>query len=407
MGFRQSLCRFEAGRIVKNKDTCPVCSQPDTVDLITIEQAPVFCNILSPSREEALQVPKGDIRLAFCNTCGHVFNAAFDSKLLEYSQAYENSLHFSPRFQSYAESLAKEIIERHNLRGKDIIDIGCGQGDFLKLLCKLGDNRGVGFDRSYAPEQDDHPMPEQVSFVQDFYSADYADYPVDFICCRHVLEHIETPREFLDNISRIIEKRNNVSLFFEVPRVLYTLRDMGIWDIIYEHYSYFSANSMAHLFDACGFDISHLEETYQGQFLCIEAVASGEVTSANHATESLDNLSSLAGAFADNYRAKVKTWQHNLEQMAAAGQRVVVWGGGSKGVTFLNILQTQDKITYVVDINPRKEGMFVAGTGQQIVRPEFLQSYKPDIVIVMNPIYCDEISQDLKKLGVSAELMPV
>ena len=401
---------------MSNKENCPVCSQPDTVDLIEIGQTPVFCNILSPNREEALQVPKGDIRLAFCNNCGHVFNAAFDPKLMEYTQAYENSLHFSPRFQSYAESLAKGIIERHDLRGKDIIDIGCGQGDFLKLLCKMGDNRGVGFDRSYAPEQDDQATSEQVSFVQDFYSADYADYPVDFICCRHVLEHIETPREFLGDISRIIEKRNNVGLFFEVPNVLYTLRDMGIWDIIYEHSSYFNANSMAYLFDACGFDIAHLAETYQGQFLCIEAIANGEArpqkrgdasASKKLNLPSLNNLSSLTAAFADNYRAKVKTWRHNLKQMVAAGQRIVVWGGGSKGVTFLNILQTQDKIGYVVDINPRKEGMFVAGTGQQIVRPEFLQSYQPEVVIVMNPVYTEEIKQMVAGLGFTPEFISV
>jgi len=391
---------------VSNKESCPVCTRPDIVDLIEIEQVPVFCNILSPSREEALQVPKGDIRLAFCNTCGHVFNAAFDPMLMEYSQAYENSLHFSPRFQSYAELLAKEIIERHELRRKDIIDIGCGQGDFLKLLCKMGDNRGVGFDRSYAPEQDDHPMPEQVSFVQDFYSVDYADYPVDFICCRHVLEHIETPREFLGNISRIIAKRSNVGMFFEVPNVLYTLRDMGIWDIIYEHCSYFNANSMTYLFDACGFDIAHLAETYQGQFLCIEAVANVENIIANNTNiENPDHLSSLADAFADNYRAKVKEWRHNLEQMVAAGRRVVVWGGGSKGVTFLNILQTQNKIGYVVDINPRKEGMFVAGTGQQIVRPEFLRSYQPEVVIVMNPVYTEEIKQMVAGLGLTPEFI--
>lgn len=73
----------------------------------------------------------------------------------------------------------------------------------------------------------------------------------------------------------------------------------------------------------------------------------------------------------------------------------MVWGAGSKAVTFLNILKTQGLVEYVVDINPRKTSLFVPGTGQQIVQPEFLQQYKPDVIMIMNPIYRQEIAQDL------------
>jgi hypothetical protein len=86
---------------------------------------------------------------------------------------------------------------------------------------------------------------------------------------------------------------------------------------------------------------------------------------------------------------------------------VVIWGVGSKGVTFLNILQCQDKIQYAVDINPRKVGMHVAGAGQEIVPPDFLREYQPDAIILMNPIYQDEIRQTIAQLGVNAELLPV
>jgi hypothetical protein len=60
-----------------------------------------------------------------------------------------------------------------------------------------------------------------------------------------------------------------------------------------------------------------------------------------------------------------------------------------------------------VDINPYKHGTYMAGTGQEIVGPEFLREYRPDVVIVMNPIYCNEIQQNLDRIGVTAELMPV
>jgi hypothetical protein len=76
-------------------------------------------------------------------------------------------------------------------------------------------------------------------------------------------------------------------------------------------------------------------------------------------------------------------------------------------VAFLTTLRIQDEIEYAVDINPYKHGTYMAGTGQQIVAPEFLREYRPDVVIVMNPIYCNEIRRDLNRMGVTAELMAV
>jgi hypothetical protein len=76
-------------------------------------------------------------------------------------------------------------------------------------------------------------------------------------------------------------------------------------------------------------------------------------------------------------------------------------------VTFLNTLKTKDHIDYVVDINPRKQGRYVAGTGQQIVTPDFLRDYQPDMVMVMNPIYKREIQQITKRLGLSTDFVRV
>jgi hypothetical protein len=61
----------------------------------------------------------------------------------------------------------------------------------------------------------------------------------------------------------------------------------------------------------------------------------------------------------------------------------------------------------VVDINPRKHGMYVPGSGQQIVPPEFLKEYRPDAVIVMNSIYRNEIRSWTTALGVDATCISV
>jgi SAM-dependent methyltransferase len=385
---------------------CPVCNATDITVLLEIFQTPVHCNVLWSTRDEAIHAPKGDIRLSFCQTCGHIFNLDFNPMLMEYAPAYENSLHFSPRFQSYAESLATHLIERYDLHNKDIIEIGCGQGDFLSLMCNLGQNRGVGFDPSYLPESAGEITEQRVTFIQEFYSEHYAHYKADLICCRHVLEHIQYPVDFLTMIRRSVSDRSNTVIFFEVPNVLFTVRDLAIWDIIYEHCSYFCSNSLGYLFHKCGFKVNNISEAFESQFLYIEAVLN-EV--ADHSPpiqrDNLKELTNYIKAFANKYQSTIVIWQGHLKRIEQTGSRAVIWGAGSKGVTFLNTLKTQDQIQYAVDINPRKQGKYIPGTGQKIVSPEFLRDYQPDIVIVMNPIYKDEIHQLAQKLGFTAELM--
>ncbi len=367
---------------------------------------PVHCNLLWKTRHEALQTPKGDIQLEFCRQCGHAFNMAFNPDLMQYDQDYENSLHGSPRFQEYAKSAAANLVARYDLHDKVIIEIGCGRGDFLMLLCELRGNRGVGFDPSYTIKRASGVGKERITFFQDFYSERYADYKADLICCRHVLEHIHRPREFLATVRRAIGDRLETVVYFEVPNIKFTLSDLSIWDLIYEHYSYFSAGSLKHLFDSCGFAVHNCTEAYAGQFLSLEALPVKDSTASKlDQWDGLEEMTREVTALAERYQSKVSAWQRELEKIVSAGKRAVVWGAGSKGVTFLNIMQSSHQNEYIVDINPIKQGKYIAGTGQEIVSPEMLLDYRPDIVIVMNPIYLEEIRRHLQKIGLSPTLL--
>ncbi len=385
---------------------CPVCASAAVDVFFDMNSIPVFCNVLHSSREEALNTTRGDMRLGFCGECGHLYNYAFDAKLMEYTQMYENSLHFSPRFQKFAEQLAQELVARYDLHGKDIIEMGCGKGDFLKMICDLGENRGIGFDTSFQPELMANTNHERFKVIQDFYSIKYAHYNANFIACRHVLEHIEAPRKFVDDVRIAIGDKPGAIIYFEVPNALWTLRDLGVWDLIYEHCSYYTANSLARVFAEGGFDVLRLQEQYGGQFLGIELTPC-TASQRNNRQFDLDmtELAALARTFGENYRAKVETWQSTFDRLHQSGKRIVAWGGGSKGVTFLNVMKQYSNIEYMVDINPRKQGMFVAGAGQKVVGPEFLAHYKPDAVIVMNPIYIEEIRGMLGTHGLQPEII--
>jgi SAM-dependent methyltransferase len=390
---------------MSTENACPICASKNVSVFFEVLDMPVHIGVQWSSREAAQNCPKGDIRLAFCQECGFITNLAFNPKLLEYSEAYDNSLHFSSVFQEYARSLATRLIERYNIYDQDVIEIGCGKGDFLALLCEIGNNRGIGFDPSYENQRFDSKAAERITFIQDFYSERYAHYQGDLICCRYVFEHIDQPTDFLKMVRRTIGSREAV-VYFEVPNVSLILRGLSVWDIIYEHCSYFSLGSLAYVFAACGFDICNLAETYRGQFIGIEAKPGNGHTDFN--IDRWDNRAEIAdavAAFADNYRQRTTAWQNNLEQIERAGQRVIAWGAGAKGVSFLNMLKIQKQVEYIIDINPHKQGSYIAGTGQQIVSAEFLQKYQPNTIIVMNPIYKHEIKQVVNNLGLSPEFL--
>jgi len=388
--------------------SCPVCASSPMKVFFELLRIPIYCNLLWPKEDDARNCPRGDIKLAFCDNCGFITNTAFDLNQLNYSQEYENSLHYSARFQEYATSLANQLIERHNLHGKDIIEIGCGKGDFLISLCEQENNRGVGFDPSYVPRSEHARFGEQVQFVQDFYSERYKDYRADLVCCRHTLEHVPDPNDLLRPLRRALGDCANTVAFFEVPNVLDILENLAIWDIIYEHCSYFAPVSLAYAFSMAGFSVCELREAFAGQFLCLEARPSEVRTDlAVEQQAAVQQLANDVAAFTTQFHQKVEVWKQQLAQLECRGQRAVVWGGGSKGVTFLNVLNPQKSIEYVIDINPRKQGMYVAGTGQKIVPPEFLQTLRPDVAIVMNPVYTDEIRQTVQSMGLTLEFLCV
>lgn len=383
---------------------CPICGSFSVYVFIELPGVPVNCNVLAKSKEDALAAERGDVRLGFCTSCGHIFNTLYDPAKIVYTKDYENSLHYSPLFQEYARKLALSLMERHSLYGKDIIEIGCGKGDFLMLLSELGGNRGIGFDTSYDYKALKYTDNERMVFIQDFYSEKYAGFKSDMIICRHVLEHIANPRGFISTLRNCIGK-TDTAVFFEVPNAFSILKDFGIWDIVYEHYSYYTSNSLLNLFNACGFSVLDAKESFGGQYICIEAVPA-DVAEPHGRVEDPSAPARLVASFQKNFTNKFAFWKSKLKSLERQNKKTVIWGGGSKGAMFLNMLNVnENQARYVVDMNPRKFGRFIPGTGQEIVKPEFLLYYRPQAIVVMNPIYAAEIGQMVKDYRLDAKVL--
>jgi SAM-dependent methyltransferase len=387
---------------------CHSCGMQKMSIFYEVKSIPVHSCLLMPSHMEAASYPKRDLRLGFCRACGFIQNMVFDPMVHEYSTKYEETQAFSPRFNRFAEDLIRRLIERYDLRGKDVLEIGCGKGEFLVQLCEMGENRGIGIDPGYIPERTTSTAAARIRFIQDFYSEKYAHLTADFVCCRHTLEHIQPTRQFVQMVRNAIGDRRETIVFFEVPDVARILKEQVFVDIYYEHCSYFSLGSLARLFRACGFEVLDLAKDFDGQYLLIEArPRTGAAERFFPCEDDLDELAHDVRLFEASYTRHLQQWQNKLQQVAERGQRAVLWGAGSKAVAFCTTLDINGEIEYLVDVNPHKHNKFLPGTGHKVVSPQFLKEYRPDVVIAMNPIYCDEIRSDLTQMGITAELIAV
>jgi hypothetical protein len=190
-------------------------------------------------------------------------------------------------------------------------------------------------------------------------------------------------------------------LFIQVPDSLRILRDIAFEDIYYEHCSYFTEASLVGLFARHGFRADEVFSEYDGQYLGLLATWTGG-TPPPPGSAGLDEVLRLARRFSSAYPGRVEGWQRRM----AEGGRVAVWGSGSKGVTFLHALgKAAEAVTHVVDINPHRQGMYMVGSGHPIVAPATLREARPDTVVVMNPVYRDEVAALLRDLGVETRLL--
>jgi len=372
-----------------------------------VEAVPSNSCILLKSAQEAAAYPQGKIELGFCPACGFVSNVAFDPRQTEYSGRYEETQGFSSTFNAFHRALAERLIERFDLHGKDIIEIGCGKGEFLMLLCELGGNRGVGFDPGVHAERIQGPGADRVRFIADFYSDKYADFQGDFIACKMTLEHIHPTGDFIATVRRALGDRLGTNVFFQIPESTRILRDCAFEDIYYEHCSYFSPGSLARLFRANGFEVLGLSTEYEGQYLTIEARAAEALVPQDPLPEERDikSLAELVRTFPKRFEAKRREWSALLDGYARDGKKAVIWGAASKAVAFLSTLPGSEVIRYGVDINPYRQGHFLPGSVLPVVGPDFLVDYRPDLVVIMNPIYRDEIARDLERMGLSPEIV--
>ncbi|MGW5363367.1 class I SAM-dependent methyltransferase [Actinopolymorpha pittospori] len=368
---------------------------------------PVHSCLLVDDERTAVDFPRGDLDLTFCSACGFVFNRLFDPAHNAYSSDYEETQGFSPLFQDFIADLAGQWVDRHDLVGKTVVEIGCGKGEFLTEMVRAGVAHGIGVDPGVHPDRVADDVAGRTTWVRGFFPRDFPDLDADAVVCRHTLEHIAPVADWMRTVRGAIGDRTDTAVLFELPDVKRVLDEGAFWDVYYEHCSYFSTGSLARLFRRTGFEVVGQWMAYDNQYLIIEARPStAPAPGTPEAVEAdLDAVGHAADQFAAAHATMMNRWRERLREVADGGGRSVIWGSGSKGVAFLAALGGDAHLVEAaVDINPFKHGRYMAGSGHRILAPKELTDLRPDLVIAMNPAYVGEIGHDLATLDVATTL---
>lgn len=385
--------------------SCPNCNSLSIRPFYCVRDVPCHSVLLMHSRSQAVRYPTGNLELCHCESCSFIFNSVFDVSANDYSPDYEETQHYSPRFNQFCDNLIADLVNRYSVKNKHVLEIGCGKGEFLGQLCEVGQNTGIGFDPGCRPERLPSAQNDRITFVPRLFTEADEIHGADVICCRHTLEHIQPTREFLLSLRSSIGDRHDTLVFFEVPDIDIILRECRYWDLYYEHCSYFSETSLMWLFRSCGFDVIELTRAFDDQYLLIYASPASQ-PAADRGSLLLDTsrTGQLVESFEDRFHQERERWQAWFRKQKQAGSTVAVWGAGSKCVSFLTTNGISDEVQAVIDINPHKQGRYLPGSGHCVEGPDDLLKLKPDAVVVMNSIYVDEISNELRGMGLRPDL---
>lgn len=337
-------------------------------ELLRIDDLPIFQNKILSTFEEAVNFPKADLVLVQDLNTGFVYNSSFDSAFLVYDSTYQNEQAVSPKFREHLQVVGNLIM--NNFKGYTLIEIGCGKGYFVELLEKLGFDI-YGLDPAY--EGSNHRI-EKANFIGG------NRFCYDGVILRHVLEHIQNPLEFLTNLRD--SNGGDGKIYIEVPCMDWILLHRAFYDIFYEHVNYFRISDFEKIFKKIH-QIGHL---FDGQYIFVVADLSSIQIPIAVESDYID--------FPTDFCDSIIHYAKIIKDVRSENLPSAIWGASSKGVIFaLMMMRAGAEVDFVIDINPEKQGKYIASSGLKVQSPEeVLTRLTPGApIFVMNSFYLEEI----------------
>ena len=355
------------------KKSCRLCKSE-----LSLEPSFILKNLplgvqFFPSKEELANDLPVVLNIYRCNACGFV--QAFGNQVV-YESEHSAATSISPAMMEHKYSQAEGFLSKYNLKGKNILEAGCGDGHFLKMLKDAGAANAIGVEPSVkSKESSDYK--NDVTIYSEFITETniLKEGPFDAFATFHVMEHIPDIHDFIAGIS--VNLKEGAIGFVEVPSSELIEDELRFYDIINDHLNYFTLRTMKLAFEMHNFEILDSYRDWNGEHnvIIVKKLKKYDYQIIENAkVETIENLTSVL----DKYSNK----------------KVAIWGASMHSLTLLSQFQTE-KIAYVIDSAKYKQDRFTPVSHYSIVSPSILSTQPVDCIIIIAPRFVDEIVADL------------
>jgi cyclopropane fatty-acyl-phospholipid synthase-like methyltransferase len=232
---------------------CRIC-QSETNPFLNISSD----ELAEPFLDDVLRKELPELRLNRCNSCGclwatdarqteQVLMAAYARVDNSYFDSEAAGLHYHEFYRRL-----EQLIEL-NRSGSAILDVGCGDGNFLSALSDKWTKLGIEPSASGT----ELSRRKNLNVALGTLESSEERYQVDLISALDVIEHVVDPHNFIESVKRHL-KPNGMVLLFTGDSSSYPARVAGRqWSYLRwcGHISIFSSSGLKALLKSHGFEI--------------------------------------------------------------------------------------------------------------------------------------------------------
>lgn len=337
---------------------CNICD--GVVDqLLRLDGVPPLQNRFFQDAESARNSVTAGVEFLWCESCQHI--SIRKNKKSEFDQHYDNSQTASPLVVGQYQSIASDIEQEVPSRDAHVIEIGCGRGEFLRVLRDAGYKNLHGFDPS---------APVATELVSNtLWDGQVPLNGADLLLARHIIEEIPDPDVFVEALAKALS--DNGRIYCEITNASYLIKNGDPFSMYPEYSNLFSVLSLAKLFGRNG-------------------IAVDKVTSINHG----EWLGIWGGRLRVSRASDAVTVRLSVirQKLLELPRPLVLWGAAGRGGNILSFLKIgADEIEFVVDLNDAKRGLFIPPYGQNVISLAQLADIKPAVILLANRKYKDEV----------------
>lgn len=384
---------------------CRFCGSEITLSLVDLGEQPPSNSYLSCADAVEKTFP---LHAVVCEDC-HLVQLADEvppDEIFTADYAYFSS--YSSSWVAHAKIYAEAMIERFNLGPTSkVVEIASNDGYLLQHFVNAG-VPVLGVDPAAGCAEAAHTRGVETEVA--FFNADTArrlrasGHGADLMAANNVLAHVPDIRSFVEGFAILLKDDGVMTV--EFPHLLNLLKLVQFDTIYHEHYSYLSLLAVERIFSECGLRVFDVEElSTHGGSLRVFACKSNSVRHENKpglaAMRDKERSAGLGERAAyEGFDAKCQAVREGLlsflDQANRDEKTVVAYGAAAKGNTLLNYAEVgADRIDFVCDGNPAKQGKFLPGSRIPILSPDHIDSAKPDYVLILPWNLRAEISQQL------------